>query len=244
MSPTRPPRPRPNAAGTDRDQPWDEHVQHVPAEFEQGSRRAQYRRRGAHEAEPRHAQEPRWPERPADGALGPDRPDASGSGPVGRQGYHLADNPGPPEAPRPGDRHAPTGGYDDYETEALYGTGYAQGDWPRTYRRAADGVGPDSDARGAAENAQGGRQENHRGKGPQGYRRSDQRLLEAVCERLTDDPYVDARSLSLAVEEGIVRIEGEVPARWVKHHLEHVAAHCLGVVDVDNRVRVVRSSDS
>ena len=32
----------------------------------------------------------------------------------------------------------------------------------------------------------------HRGRGPKGYRRSDERIREDVCERLTEDPFIDA----------------------------------------------------
>ena len=39
----------------------------------------------------------------------------------------------------------------------------------------------------------------YRGRGPRGYTRSDERLLETVCEQLTDDPRIDATELVFAV---------------------------------------------
>jgi hypothetical protein len=38
------------------------------------------------------------------------------------------------------------------------------------------------------------RQGRHRGRGPKGYTRSDDRIREEVCDRLTDDPVVRSRS--------------------------------------------------
>lgn len=204
----------PPAAAADR--PWREHFDHVPREFDEGSRRAHYRAHGDHENDHAHgAREPQWPGPPG-GGLGPERPHPDGPATASGFGQRF---------------HAPTSGYDDYEAESLYGRGFDEGDWSRTWQRGA---------RGSAVRTRG---DDHRGRAPEGYRRSDQRLLEEISERVRDDPYVDGRSISLAVHEGIVRIDGEVEARWVKHHLEHIAARCFGVEDVDNRVAVRRGSD-
>lgn len=230
--------------------PWREHAGHVPREFEQGGRRAQYRTEGEHaNDEARYGDARRWPSRPADGSLGPDRPrSAGGDRPVGDQGYrrggameyghdaHDARRDAPGERSFQGTgTYAGTSGYDDYETEALYGAGFDRGDWPRTWERGE---------RHSAVRTRGpARGEGHRGRGPEGYRRSDQRILEDVSDRIADDPYIDGRRISVAVKDGTVRVEGEVGARWIKHHLEHIAARCMGVVDVDNRVRVVRDEE-
>jgi len=50
----------------------------------------------------------------------------------------------------------------------------------------------------------------HRGKGPRGYRRADARILEDVCDRLTDADDVDATDLKCAVEDGEVALGGTV----------------------------------
>lgn len=79
----------------------------------------------------------------------------------------------------------------------------------------------------------------HRGKGPKGYRRSDERLLEMLCERLRDDPHIDASDVSVTVEAGRVTFEGTVDSRQTKNLIEDVAEQ-LGVDDVQNFLRVQR----
>ena len=68
------------------------------------------------------------------------------------------------------------------------------------------------------------REISHRGKGPKGYRPSDARLAEIVCERLTDDPFVDARNISVAVNDGEVTLTGSVEERRQKYIAEDVVA--------------------
>lgn len=80
-----------------------------------------------------------------------------------------------------------------------------------------------------------------RGRGPRGWRRSDERLLEVVHERLTDDPDIDASDIEVACSEGHVTLTGRVAERWMKHRAEDMVVACAGVRDVDNRIRVARS---
>lgn len=81
----------------------------------------------------------------------------------------------------------------------------------------------------------------HYGKGPSGYTRSDERIREDVCDRLTDDPHVDASSIQVTVESGVVTLQGQVPERQMKHRAEDCAEHISGVKDVENRLRVSRN---
>lgn len=78
----------------------------------------------------------------------------------------------------------------------------------------------------------------HRGRGPRGYTRSDERILDDVNERLCDDPIVDAGDIEVRCESGCVVLEGRVPTRWMKHRAEDIADAVSGVKDVDNRIRV------
>lgn len=79
------------------------------------------------------------------------------------------------------------------------------------------------------------------GRGPRGYRRSDQRIREDVNDRLTDDPYFDATDIEVAVDDSIVTLSGMVSGRADKWRAEDLAASVSGVKDVNNRLRVSRS---
>jgi hypothetical protein len=76
--------------------------------------------------------------------------------------------------------------------------------------------------------------------GPKGYRRSDERILEDICEALIAATHLDASDVSVDVKEGVVILEGIVPERRMKHAIEDITASSRGVTDVQNRIRVVR----
>jgi hypothetical protein len=81
----------------------------------------------------------------------------------------------------------------------------------------------------------------HQGRGPKNYQRSAERVIEDICEKLTDDPHVDASEVNVQCKDGVVTIEGTVPHRSMKHRVEDIADHCYGVKDVDNRLKVSAS---
>lgn len=99
---------------------------------------------------------------------------------------------------------------------------------------------PDAHLPGSDPRADGEPAGSYRGYGPRGYVRSDARILEDLCERLSDDPVVDARGIEVRCEAGRVILEGEVPGRWMKHRSEDIADSVSGVQDIENRLRVVR----
>ena len=78
----------------------------------------------------------------------------------------------------------------------------------------------------------------HVGRGPKGYRRSDQRITEDVCDRLADDPYVDASDIEVSVKDGEVTLSGMVHSRHEKRNAEECIEHLSGVKDVHNHLRV------
>ncbi|HEX5378306.1 MAG TPA: BON domain-containing protein [Phenylobacterium sp.] len=82
------------------------------------------------------------------------------------------------------------------------------------------------------------RGESHRGRGPKGYKRSDSRISEDVHDQLTEDPYVDASSISVRVRDGEVTLDGTVTSRHAKHHTEHIIEDISGVKHVQNNLRV------
>lgn len=84
----------------------------------------------------------------------------------------------------------------------------------------------------------------YRGVGPKNYTRSDERLTEDLCERLTQDPDIDASELDVKVVQGTATLQGSVPQRWMKHRAEDLADGCSGVRNVDNRIKVQSGSGS
>jgi hypothetical protein len=81
----------------------------------------------------------------------------------------------------------------------------------------------------------------YRGKGPKGYVRTDERIREEICERLSDDPRIDASDVSVEVREGVVTLEGSIQDRGQKYRIEDIADSCSGVKDVQNGLRVALS---
>lgn len=82
----------------------------------------------------------------------------------------------------------------------------------------------------------------HRGKGPRNYSRSDNRIQEDINDRLSDDPFVDATDIDVAVTSGEVTLTGTVDHRSSKRRAEDIAESISGVKNVENRLRVVQES--
>jgi osmotically-inducible protein OsmY len=89
-----------------------------------------------------------------------------------------------------------------------------------------------------------GSQQSHRGRGPQGYQRSDERLKEMICERLTDDPAIDATNVSVEVTSQVVKLTGTVDDRSTKYEIEELVESLGGVKDIDNQLRVQSSQSN
>ena len=78
----------------------------------------------------------------------------------------------------------------------------------------------------------------HRGKGPKGYTRSDERIREDVNERLTDDGMIDASEIEVDVKNGEVLLKGTVKSRQEKRRTEDIIESISGVKDVENHLKV------
>jgi hypothetical protein len=78
----------------------------------------------------------------------------------------------------------------------------------------------------------------HRGRGPKGYIRSDERIREDVSDRLTDDPIVDASDIEVLVVGAEVTLNGNVDSRTAKRRAEDCADDVTGVRHVQNNLRV------
>jgi hypothetical protein len=78
----------------------------------------------------------------------------------------------------------------------------------------------------------------HRGKGPKGYTRPDERIKEDISERLTDDPMIDASEVTIEAKQGVVTLSGAVDSRQLKHRIEDIVELCSGVKEIENKLSV------
>lgn len=82
------------------------------------------------------------------------------------------------------------------------------------------------------------RRDEHRGRGPKNYMRSDDRIKEDVNDRLTDDGWIDASDIEVEVSNREVTLSGQVDSRMAKRHAEDIAESVSGVSHVQNNLRV------
>ena len=119
-----------------------------------------------------------------------------------------------------------TFGWSDFDA------GGGMGGW-RT-RRAAP-------RRGSSAPSQASPRQDHFGRGPKGYRRSDARIQEDVSELLKAHYAVDASDIEVSVQDGVVTLSGTVSDRRSKRMAERCIEDVSGVDDVTNQVRVSSS---
>lgn len=82
----------------------------------------------------------------------------------------------------------------------------------------------------------------HAGKGPKGYRRSDERMLEEVCDILTEHGDIDASQIEVDVKDSIVILKGMVENRRIKRLAEDAVEGVAGVRDVRNELEINEAS--
>lgn len=110
-----------------------------------------------------------------------------------------------------------------------FGEDYGRSDWQRRSQWGSQV---------SQSRAQWGEQQDFRGRGPRGYKRSDERIREDVCERLTDDDYLDASDIEVTVKDGEVTLSGFVSSREDKRWAETLVERVSGVKEVQNSLRV------
>jgi hypothetical protein len=81
------------------------------------------------------------------------------------------------------------------------------------------------------------------GRGPKGYRRSDQQLIEEASQRLERDGDIDATEIEVTAEDGVITLRGTVPDRRTKRCAEECVESVYGVRDVMNELRVSPQSE-
>ena len=83
----------------------------------------------------------------------------------------------------------------------------------------------------------------HSGKGPRGWRRSDERICEDVNVALYRDPNIDAGDIEVRVVDCEVILTGTVADKFAKRMAEDIAESVFGVTDVQNLLRVKREGE-
>jgi hypothetical protein len=78
------------------------------------------------------------------------------------------------------------------------------------------------------------------GMGPRGYVRSDEDILQDVCDRLTANGRLDASNIEVNVHDHVVDLKGSVDSRQDKRLAEDIAESVFGVDDVNNRLNANR----
>ena len=81
----------------------------------------------------------------------------------------------------------------------------------------------------------------YRGIGPRGYRRSPERIYEDICDRLTENPFIDASDIEVSVSGAEVTLVGAVDSVIALRQAEEIADEVAGVSHVHNRLSVRES---
>jgi hypothetical protein len=76
------------------------------------------------------------------------------------------------------------------------------------------------------------------GRGPKGYRRSDERIREDVSEELYRHPEIDASEIEVKAQNGEVTLTGKVEDRRQKRLAEDLVERVAGVTDVHNQLKL------
>jgi osmotically-inducible protein OsmY len=87
------------------------------------------------------------------------------------------------------------------------------------------------------------RAQNYTGRGPRGYQRGDDRIREDICDRLTEDPHIDAADMDITVKNGEVVLAGSVRTREEKRFAEDLIERITGVREVNNHLKVRPADD-
>jgi hypothetical protein len=82
----------------------------------------------------------------------------------------------------------------------------------------------------------------HVGKGPKGYQRSDDRILEDANHALERHPSIDATEIEVVCQSGELILRGTVETRDEKRLAEQAVEDLAGVKDVRNELRVQSKS--
>jgi osmotically-inducible protein OsmY len=81
----------------------------------------------------------------------------------------------------------------------------------------------------------------YRGVGPRGYRRSPERIYEDICDRLAENPFIDASDIEVSVSGSEVTLSGAVDSVIALRQVAEIADEVAGVSHVHNHLSVRQS---
>ncbi|UOF00798.1 BON domain-containing protein [Bdellovibrio reynosensis] len=81
------------------------------------------------------------------------------------------------------------------------------------------------------------------GRGPKNFKRTDERIREEICDKLTDDPHVDAHDIEVLVMEGYVTLNGTVPEKRMKRMTEELIEQIRDVKDIHNNIKIKKDEE-
>lgn len=125
----------------------------------------------------------------------------------------------------------------DYRSHG-YASGRSESDGRGFWDRASDEVASWFGDEDAARR----REQDHRGRGPKGYVRSDERIRDDANDRLTEDWRVDASNVTVTVKDGEITLDGTVGSREEKRRAEDVVDGISGLKHVQNNLRVQQTT--
>ena len=71
---------------------------------------------------------------------------------------------------------------------------------------------------------------------------SDKILEEEIRKKLLSNGEVDTHNFDIAVEEGVVKLEGDVTGRHAKKVVDHCLEEIEGIRHVENKLKIRRIS--
>lgn len=122
--------------------------------------------------------------------------------------------------------------------DSRYGNRNDRDWWDRTSDEVASWFGDDDAERRRRKDRMEGP---HKGKGPKGYVRSDEKIQDEINDKLYHDSHVDASEIEVSVNAGDVTLTGTVNDKSTKRRAEDLAEQITGVQDVTNNLKVTRT---
>lgn len=127
----------------------------------------------------------------------------------------------------------------DRDRDRNWGTNRNRDWWDKTKDEVSSWFGDDEAERRRRMDKKMGA---HKGRGPKGYIRSDERIKEDINDRLSDDSFLDATDIDVTVNDGEVTLSGTVENRIDKRRAEDLAEDISGVKNVQNQLRVKQTT--